>query len=381
MRRLWILIACAWLALPSSARADRKEAGERYKKAVSLYKEGDYGAALAEFRAAYNASPTWEVLYNIGLSERRLFKYGQAVKTLNRYLEEGGKKVPKDRRESVEKELEQISGLTAVISVTVTGPAAKGAKLSVDGEVLGLAPLTEVLLLGPGRHTFKAEREGFAAEEKVVEVVSRTKVEVSLTPRSKDELLPAEVTIDSAPSGAVLTIDGKLAGLGPTRVQLSPGGHEVIAELDGYGSTRTEVVVAAGQTRTVVISLDKPEGGGGGISRRRPFPLLGVIVGAAGVGLLAGGIALNVQAGSEAKKTSALFASGGTWDASAAATQSAGLSAQTWSWVLTVAGSAALAAGVVLSLVTLFGSNGDAESALWIAPNPLGVTLGWSFSP
>jgi hypothetical protein len=164
-------------------------------------------------------------------------------------------------------------------------------------------------------------------------------------------------------------------------VQLSPGGHEVVAELDGYGSTRTEVVVAAGQTRTVVISLDKPESGGGGIYRRKPFPLLGVIVAAAGVGLLAGGIALNLQAGSEAKKTSALFSSGGTWDATAAATQRAGLSAQTWSWVLTIAGAAALATGAVLCLVTLFGSNGEAESALWLAPNPLGVTLGWSFFP
>jgi hypothetical protein len=100
------------------------------------------------------------------------------------------------------------------------------------------------------------------------------------------------------------------------------------------------------------------------------------------LGEAGGGIALDFQAGAAAKKTSDLYKAGGTWDAAAQATERAGLTAQTWGWVLTVVGSAALAAGLVVSLVTLFsGAPAEETSSLWLSPTPNGVLLTWSFSP
>lgn len=375
------LIAMLLLAFPASgAPQNRKEAGERYQKGVSLYKEGDYAAALAEFKAAFQAAPTWEVLYNIGLTERRLFKYGQAVQTLNRYLEEGGKKVPKDRRANVEKELEQIRELTAVITIKVEG---KPAKITVDGEVVGNSPLSEPVLLGPGPHVFKAEREGFNADEKAVEIVSKTKVEVALAPKPKEDTSPAEVIVDSDPTGAVITVDGKLAGLAPTKVSLTAGGHEVLADLEGYATTRQEVLVSAGQSRKVVVKMERGGGDSGGATRGpRRVPVAGLITAGAGAGVLIGGILLNLQAQAAAKRVSDIFRTGGTWDKSAIAVESSGIQAQTWSWILTVAGSAALATGVVMSIVTLVSGSGEEEesSAFWLAPTPGGATVGWSLS-
>ena len=201
------LTAAAPAAGPTApTAANRKEAADRYQKGVKLYKEGDLAAALAEFRAAYDAVPAFEVLYNIGLTERRLFKYGQAVKTLNRYLDEGGKKVPADRRDIVQKELDEITDLTASVTVRVEGAPAK---VTVDGDEVGTSPLSEPLLLGPGPHSFRAERAGFVPDEKTVTTVSRTRVDVALSPHTQPEALPAELTFESVPTGAVITVDGK----------------------------------------------------------------------------------------------------------------------------------------------------------------------------
>ncbi|MEW5741958.1 MAG: PEGA domain-containing protein [Myxococcota bacterium] len=369
---LLLALACPALAAPAS----RKEAAERYQKGVGLYKEGDYAAALTEFKAAYDAAPTWEVLYNIGLTERRLFKYGQAVKTFQRYLEEGGKKVPKDRRADVEKELEQISALTAKVTVKVEGASAK---LSVDGEPLGDSPLPEPVLLGSGPHTFRAEREGFLPAEKSLEVVSRKDVTLELSLKPKEDTRPADVTIDSNPAGAIITVDGKLAGLAPTRVKLPPGGHEVLADLDGYATTRIEVVVTAGQERKVTVAMERAGGEEGGGGKRR-VPVAGLVTLGVGVALVAGGAALAVKAQGDAKKVSDIFRTGGTWDASAMAIESSGQAAQTWAWVLLVTGGAATVTGIVLSVVTLTsgGDDADEESAFWLVPSPHGATLGWT---
>ena len=84
-----LLFAAARPRQPPAAKKEasaKKEAGVHYKRGVDFYKENNFSAALAEFKAAYQAAPSFEVLFNIGLSERRLFKYGQALRTLNKYL-------------------------------------------------------------------------------------------------------------------------------------------------------------------------------------------------------------------------------------------------------------------------------------------------------
>lgn len=378
---LALVMLCGAVTLISgpaeAAPHSRKEAAERYQKGVALYKEGDYAAALTEFKAAYEASPTWEVLYNIGLTERRLFRYGQAVQTFARYLEEGGKKVPKDRRENVERELEQISALTAKITLKIDG---KPARVFVDGEPLGVTPLSEPVLLGSGPHTFKAEREGFITVEKSLEVVSRKDVTLELVLKPKEDLsAPADVTIESSPPGAIITVDGKLAGLAPTKVKLPPGGHEVLADLEGFSTTRIEVVVSAGQSRKVTVTMERGGGGEGGGGRRLRVPVAGLITLGVGLGLVGGGVGLALKAQADAKKVSEIFRTGGTWDASAIAIESSGHAAQTWAWVLLVSGSAATVTGLIMSIVTLAQGGGDEdESAFFFTPTPEGATLGWT---
>jgi hypothetical protein len=384
---LWGSVVCV-LAFACVARAEgqaapnRKEAGAHYQRAVGLFKEGDYGAALAEFRAAYDAAPSFEVLYNLGLTERRLFKYGQAVKTLNRYLEEGGKKVPKDRRESVESELQQIRALTSTVTVTVEG---KAARLSVDGELVGTTPLAEPVLLGPGKHVFKAERDGEAPDEQSVDLISGSARSVSLSPRAKpqENHEPVQVTLETTPPEAVLTIDGKLGGLSPTKVNLAPGTHEVIAELDGYQPARTDVVVTAGQPRTVKLTLLQAgaaaSGGGGGGRHVSLVP--GVVLLGGGAVATAVGVIFALQAQAAARQVSDFSKQGGAWSATWAATEATGQRNQTLAFVLLGTGAAALTAGIVATIISLASgsSSADEGEATWLLTPDLrgGATVSW----
>jgi hypothetical protein len=364
---------CA-LLLASASRADRTEAAARYAKAVSFYKEGDYASALAEFRAAYDAAPAWEVLFNIGLTERRLFKYGQAVQTFNRYLAEGGAKVPKDRRKDVEKELEQVRALTAAITFKVEG---EPATVFIDGDPIGTSPMKEPQLLSPGEHVFRAERTGARSEDKRLTLVSGTALQVALSPKALIDDGPVLISFESSPTGAVLTIDGRLGGVAPTVVPLKPGSHEVLADLDGYATARTDVVVTAGQARRVTLALEQSVGSAmeqrsGG---RTKVPVAGLVIGAVGLGLIGGGVALNVSAAGASREVAAFVKAGGTWDAKYQGIEQGGQRSSTWSWVLGVSGGLVLATGAVVTLVTLLGSSSSSEEgqeSFFLAPAPGG---------
>jgi hypothetical protein len=376
---LWCLVVplAGLAAEPAPSKKDlaqkKQEAADHYKKGVALYKEGDYGSALAEFKAAYQAVPGFEVLYNIGLTERRLFKYGQAVKTFARYLEEGGKKVPADRRESVESELAIIRSLTSKVTVTVEGPPAQ---VFVDGEPVGTSPLAEPVLLGPGKHTFRATREGEPDAEESLELASGLVKAVALVFKPKASQGPVEVSIETDPRDAVLLIDGKLSGVSPAKVELTPGTHELIAELDGYQSARTDVVVEPGKPRAVKLKL--VAGGAAGPGGRGRFPVVGVVL--FGVAVAAGGLAalFGIQAGSASRQVTDFFRVGGAWDSSRAAVEAQGLRDQTFAGIFIGVSAAALVGGVIATVVSVAAPAEDAEARFFIVPSPSGVTAAWS---
>src|SRR6478609_3372438 len=95
----------------SAARADDtkppnkeaiEEATKHFKRGVELFKESDFGGALAEFRRAQLLAPNFHVLYNLGQTCFELQNYPEALRAFEAYLSEGGTKVSKDRRALVE---------------------------------------------------------------------------------------------------------------------------------------------------------------------------------------------------------------------------------------------------------------------------------------
>src|SRR5690349_16550442 len=88
----------ATLATPLPARADTEEAKSHFQRAVELFHEADFRAALIEFQRAYDAAPNYKVLYNLGQTSLELQDYAGALKAFRGYLDGGGREIPAARR-------------------------------------------------------------------------------------------------------------------------------------------------------------------------------------------------------------------------------------------------------------------------------------------
>ena len=154
------------------------EARSRYKAGLTLYEDGAYEAARVQFERAYELSPSYRILYNVGLVQKQLNEFVGALKTLERYLAEGGAEVPADRKAEVEKLIEQLKGIVAYVTVTANTP---NAEVTVDDVVVGKAPLSAPVMLNPGRRKIGAKLPGKLPDAKVITVASGDKASVELS--------------------------------------------------------------------------------------------------------------------------------------------------------------------------------------------------------
>jgi tetratricopeptide (TPR) repeat protein len=85
-----LLLALSWIALPSAAFAQSDDSIDRarphFVAAQQYYEDGEYAAALREFRRAHELTSQPEILYNIALCYERLGDFPNAVSSLEQYL-------------------------------------------------------------------------------------------------------------------------------------------------------------------------------------------------------------------------------------------------------------------------------------------------------
>ena len=89
----------------AAPRVEKDDPKVRFQHGVDLFRDGDYRAAVIEFRRAYELSPNPRVLYNLGEASLEAQDYPAAQSALRRYLDEVGKDVPPARRTQVEVDL------------------------------------------------------------------------------------------------------------------------------------------------------------------------------------------------------------------------------------------------------------------------------------
>jgi tetratricopeptide (TPR) repeat protein len=171
---------CCALLLASAAAADDsptavREAGKHFQRAVSLYGEADYRAALVEFKRAYAGSPHVSVLYNIGETQYQLQDYAAALTTFERYLAESGSADP--HRAEVESTVETLRARVGHISV-VTIPA--GADVTVDDQAAGRTPMDRPLLVSIGHRKVVATISGRSPVTKYVDVATDDNLAITL---------------------------------------------------------------------------------------------------------------------------------------------------------------------------------------------------------
>ncbi|MBX7193763.1 MAG: PEGA domain-containing protein [Sandaracinaceae bacterium] len=155
-------LAMGLLSVGASASAQDRDpeadarARAHYERGVTLFDEGLFQGALAEFEAAYELTQRVGLLFNIGQLHARLGHAVEATEMLERYLAEAGE-IPAERRTQVETEI--LSQRDRIARVTVTSSVA-GSHVSLDDVDRGSTPLEAPILVGVGEHVLVVSADG-----------------------------------------------------------------------------------------------------------------------------------------------------------------------------------------------------------------------------
>jgi hypothetical protein len=233
----------AMVTSPLAARADTEEAKSHFQRAVELFHEADFRAALIEFQRAYDAAPNYKVLYNLGQTSLELQDYAGALKAFKGYLDGGGREIPAARRTQVEADLKRLDSRVARVEVSVN---VEGADVTVDDVSVGRSPLPQAVLVGAGRRKIAATKAGLSPASRVVDVAGGDKPKVSL---ELVEQRPEVITVTTQPDG---TQTQKIAPLPPQVITRTATGPSTAFWI-GLGSTGV-LAVGAGVLGALALS-------------------------------------------------------------------------------------------------------------------------------
>jgi hypothetical protein len=154
---------------PASEAPDQAtlDARRHFKSGTKLYRDGNYGGALAEFEEAYRLKPGAGSLQNVALSQKGLFRYSEAAASLEQLIARHAGELSEGERKAVDEALIELRGLIASIRLRVE-PA--HARVLLDGRNLTAPDLTAPIVLNVGEHQLSVDAPGYAAERRVVRV-------------------------------------------------------------------------------------------------------------------------------------------------------------------------------------------------------------------
>jgi hypothetical protein len=247
--RRWLVAAVTAGALVSVTAVAQDDEGVRhFRTGVRLYKDGNFVGALAEFEEANRLHQTASALQNIALCQKALFRYAEAVATLERMLAKYGTSLSEDDARAARDTIVELRGLVthvtlviepATAAVTVDGhPVSGGAERKIDLDV--------------GEHRVVVEAPRHRRYDQVLSIAGREKtVEVRL------EADLGEITVVVDDPEAAIAVDGSTPlAYGTWTGKVTAGDrHVVTAYKPGYDAVNLDVLVAQGEARTFQMKL------------------------------------------------------------------------------------------------------------------------------
>jgi len=231
---------------PSGARevqlqGDRAMLEMRYFDALRLYEQAQ---VLEPANVGLN--------YSIARAHQMLGEFPEALTALERF----------ERLASVEQKatvgyLQQLfADLRSRVSTLHLDCNQAGARVLVRDHVIGTTPLPSSTRLSAGAATIQVELDGFfpARKEVVLPGGGTLDLRLELHARSRSAML----IVNTRPSGAVVLVDGLRVGTSSPRAELvvAAGSHQVTAVREGYDRASVPVVLGAGSTRALTVSLE-----------------------------------------------------------------------------------------------------------------------------
>jgi hypothetical protein len=309
------------MALATTARADDKEAAERYFRAGSkAYSAQNFAAAATDFDEAYKAMPLPEIAFSAAQAYRRLYRLDakpdyvrRSVELYRLYLAQvkSGGRVgdAADSLGEMERELDRLGiKLTASapaapavehtrlgVSVTIagqasdtalrevgdaTGEVAKGLHATLDGKPIEPFALVDV---DARDHVLAVTADGYQPADKHVVAIAGQSQLIELELHAK----PATVTVHTEPE-ATVSLDGRAAP-GFT-LEVPSGKHLLVVTHRGREPFGKELVLGRGEALTVAAPLRET-------SRRRAVPWVLTGAGALAAGAITTGIVALVRDG------------------------------------------------------------------------------------
>jgi hypothetical protein len=141
-----------------------------------------------------------------------------------------------------------------------------GARVSVDGKDAGVTPAT-VRDLSRGPHNVRVTEDGYSAEERRIVLTDERMSQAMRFELSKKPVPgaapvapagPGGLMVESRPSGALVYVDGRLAGTTPLAIEsVAAGDHSIALASDGYQRWVGSVRVATGERARVTASLER----------------------------------------------------------------------------------------------------------------------------
>lgn len=309
-RASWQIAAAVWLIFglhaPSTAHAQEKATDEasattddvvitdkarmHFKAGVNLLQDPEgakYDEAYQQFKAAYEESPSWKILGNLGLAAMNLERYGEAITAFEDYLERGGESLSEQEIAQFNRDLETLRASVAYVTITARpGTNLTDVRSSNRGEDIRnyyAIPESGELTIGmrPGQHKLTAESEGQEIGTWSVTLESLASVQHSFESEERESHAtspppdPAQAKKSRVPAYAALGVGAIGVGAGVAFL-IVRGSHDKKAQ-DQYDDCLDST--ACGSTeQTTIEGRDQKAATAGTIS------LISFGVGAAGLG-------------------------------------------------------------------------------------------------
>lgn len=193
--------------------------------------------------------------FSVQVGPRYLIRSGDievAISTSGYYDFNSALTVGNEQAQTFAIELQPLPGFLDLDTGTLDG-----VEVSVDGEVVGTTPLTQIELAA-GEHSLQLRKDRYEALDTTIMIEGRqTTQTLSL------ELLPAWATVSfsTTPPGATVTVDGTEVGVTPLAAELLAGEREVLVKLPAHKAWNETLRIRAREDVTIdPITLEPANG-------------------------------------------------------------------------------------------------------------------------
>jgi len=191
--------------------------------------------------------------YSIARAHQLLGEFPEALDALERF----DRRASNEQKATIGRLKQLFSELRSRVSVLHLRCNQAGARVLVRDKVIGTTPLPSSTRLPAGFATLQVELEGFfpVTREIVLPAGGVLELELQLQARSRSSLL----LVQTKPEGATVFVDDRRIGTSSPRAELvvPAGSHRVTAIREGYDQASMPVVLQAGSTRALTVSLER----------------------------------------------------------------------------------------------------------------------------